>query len=114
MKLAAPARPFRIALFAAACAAVAWASLVPAAELPPVGISDKIEHFVAYAGLALLGAWALPATLLWVAAGLAVFGVGVEILQATMELGRQGDLLDALANTLGVVTGLGLARQVMR
>jgi VanZ family protein len=103
-------RPLRIVLFVIACAVVAVLSLTPVEELPKTGVSDKIEHFIAYAGLALLGAWAFPHPLLRLAAGLVAFGVGVEILQATMGLGRQGDIVDALANTLGVMAGLGFVR----
>jgi len=114
MTLKPPSRAVRLALFSAGCLLVAWLSLMPAEELPPGGLSDKSEHFIAYAALAMLGAWAFPARVLRVAAALAAFGVGVEILQATMGLGRQGDPVDALANTIGVAVGLALWRLLRR
>jgi VanZ family protein len=109
-----PSQPLRIALFALACTGVLAASLVPVATLPSADVSDKVEHFVAYAGLALLGAWAFTRRLSRVTAGLIAGGVGIEILQATMPFGRQGDAVDALANSLGVALGMGLALLVVR
>lgn len=99
-------RPLRIAVFVAACATIAWLSLAPTKAIPQVSMSDKIEHSLAYLGLALIGAFAFPERLRRLAAGLFLGGVAVEFLQAAMGLGRQGDPLDALANTLGIATGL--------
>lgn len=105
-----PPRPVRIALFAAACGVIAWLSLSPTEALPQ-GLTfwDKAEHALAYLGLSLLGAWALPNRLGRLAVGLFLGGVGVEILQATMGLGRQGDPLDAVANSTGIAVGLLIA-----
>jgi VanZ family protein len=108
------ARPFRIALFVIACAVVAVLSLVPQDELPATDVSDKIEHFVAYAGLALLGLWAFPSRWRRLAMGLIAGGILMEVLQATLPFNRQGDVLDALANSAGVVIGLGLSLAVGR
>jgi VanZ family protein len=110
--------PLRISLFAIACAMIAWLSLSPSETLPQ-GLTfwDKAEHALAYLGLALLGAFAFPGRLGRLAVGLFVGGVGVEILQSTMGLGRQGDALDALANSIGIAAGLSLvlaARAVQR
>ena len=109
-----PSQPVRLALFALAYASVLAASLAPQATLPSADVSDKVEHFVAYAGLALLGAWAFTRRLRRVTVGLIIGGVGVEVLQATMPFGRQGDVVDALANSLGVALGMGLALLVLR
>ena len=88
--------------------AVLVASLVPTSSLPQVTLSDKVEHFIAYAVLAALGAKAFPGRPWLLAMVLVANGVGVEILQQAMGLGRQGEVLDALANTLGIAAGLGL------
>lgn len=103
-------RPLRLAVFIAACATIVWLSLTPTTALPSVNMWDKVEHAGAYCVLALLGAWAFPMRLWRLAAGLFALGVGVEIAQSVMGLGRQGDLLDALANSVGIASGLGLAR----
>lgn len=96
----------RIALFGLACLAIVWLSAAPAEALPEVTLWDKLEHAVAYMALTLLGAWAFPHRLTRLAASLFAFGVGIEILQSMMALGRQGDPADALANTVGIVVGL--------
>ena len=88
--------------------AVLVASLLPTSALPKVDLSDKVEHVIAYAVLAVLGGKAFPGRPWLLAAALAANGVGVEFLQHAMALGRQGDVLDALANTLGIAAGLGL------
>lgn len=113
MSLLLPPAPVRIALFAVACGVIAWLSLSPAEDLPQ-GLTfwDKAEHATAYLGLTLLGGWAFPGRLGRLAAGLFLAGVGVEILQSTMGLGRQGDALDAVANSTGIAVGLAIALAV--
>ena len=110
MSLLLPPIPLRIALFAIACCVIAWLSLSPVEALPQ-GLTfwDKAEHALAYLGLSLLGAWAFPNRLGRLAVGLFLGGVGVEILQSTMGLGRQGDPLDAVANSTGIAVGLLIA-----
>lgn len=92
-----------------AIAVVVVASLLPPGDLPPVPKgTDKVEHFLSYAVLA-AGAVQLFArrlSLLGACIALALMGVVLELLQAQMALGRSMDVLDALANTLGVLAGL--------
>ena len=104
------AAPVRLAVFAIACCVIAWLSLSPTEALPQ-GLTfwDKAEHALAYLALSLLGAWAFPGRLGRLAAGLFLGGVGVEILQSTMGLGRQGDPWDAVANSTGIAVGLLVA-----
>ncbi|MBI1404598.1 MAG: VanZ family protein [Caulobacter sp.] len=110
-----PPAPVRIALFALACALIAWLSLAPGEDLPQaLTFWDKAEHATAYLGLTLVGAWAFPERLRRLALGLFLAGVGVEILQAIMGLGRQGDPVDAVANSVGIAVGLGVAMAARR
>jgi VanZ family protein len=115
MSLLFPPRLLRIAVFILAIGVIAWLSLSPARDLPQ-GLSfwDKAEHACAYLGLALVGAWAFPTRLGRLAAGLFLAGVGVEFLQASMGFGRQGDPMDAVANSVGIVAGLSLALAARR
>lgn len=99
-------RPLRIAAFAVACAVIAWLSLAPSSALPSVSLWDKLEHATAYFGLTMIGVYAFPLRLTRLAAGLFLGGVGIEIFQSMMALGRQGDPADALANTAGITVGL--------
>lgn len=109
-------KPFRrpwlwVALWCLGIAAVVWFSLVPPDDLPPVPEgSDKIEHFLAYALLA-AGAvqlFARRASLLSACVALVLLGIAMEYLQGRTGLGRSMDPMDALANTLGVLTGLAI------
>ena len=102
MTMASSSRGLRIALFALACAFVVWICLIPADEVPKTGLSDKIEHAVAYAGLALLGVWAFPRRYGRLAAGLMTLGIVIEVLQGLMGLGRQADVMDAVADGIGL------------
>lgn len=105
----------RIILFAVACGVIAWLSLSPTQALPQ-GLTfwDKAEHALAYLGLGLIGAWAFPKRLGRLAIGLFLAGVGVEILQSTVGLGRQGDPYDAVANSTGIAVGLLVALALRR
>jgi hypothetical protein len=63
--------------------------------------SDKVEHVVAFATLAGLGAWAYGrAPLLRLAAGLSLFGALIELVQAIPALHRDSDALDWIADTV--------------
>ncbi|HET9446931.1 MAG TPA: VanZ family protein [Steroidobacteraceae bacterium] len=87
------------------------ASIVPISELPKMGgISDKVEHVVAYLVLALWFAGIYPKSRYpMIGVALLVMGIVIEGLQGAMNLGRQADLRDVYANTIGIVAGLLLA-----
>jgi VanZ family protein len=87
------------------------ASIVPAHELPSLGgISDKTEHIVGYAVLALWFAGIYPrARYPLIGVALLVMGIVIEGLQGAMNVGREADLTDVYANTIGIVCGLLLA-----
>ena len=87
------------------------ASLLPSHELPKIGgVSDKLEHVVGYGVLALWFAGIYPKTRYpMIAIALLVMGIVIEGLQGAMNLGREADLADVYANSLGIVCGLTLA-----
>jgi VanZ family protein len=86
------------------------ASLLPAQSLPPMGVSDKLEHSFAYTVLALWFAGIYPRSrYIAIAAGLFLMGLGIEWAQGAMNLGRQSDARDVLANSVGISVGLGVA-----
>lgn len=91
-------------------AAITVTSLVPASELPAIGLSDKVEHLLAYVAL---GFWF--ASLIsrrdhvFLALALLAFGGAIEIAQGWMALGRQADLVDLLADAIGSGIGIALA-----
>jgi VanZ family protein len=87
------------------------ASLVPQHDLPTLGgLSDKLEHIVGYGVLSLWFAGIYPRTRYpMIGVALLVMGIVIEGLQGAMHLGRQADLKDVYANTVGIVCGLVLA-----
>lgn len=92
-----------------ACAVLFYLCLVPNPPSPELSHFDKVEHFAAYL---VLGLWfgGLLAPRYWtVFFGLAVFGAVIEFVQAATSY-RSGDAWDLLADALGIVTGIGLAR----
>jgi VanZ family protein len=85
-------------------------SLMPVPDLGelPSG-SDKLEHFLAYAALAAGAVQLYPrwSSLLSVGIALVLMGIGLEYAQGALTEYRAMDRLDAFANTLGVIAGLG-------
>lgn len=98
-------------LWMLAIGVVVVGSLVPAQDLPSVPVSDKFEHFAAYAVLSAAAVQLFARRLSWgfVCVLLVLMGIGLELMQAKMALGRMLDRNDALANTLGVLAGLATA-----
>ena len=103
-----------VALWLAMIAVVVATCLLPARDLPPTPFSqfDKIEHFSAYLAMSayagMLFARMRPQAI--AAIGLIAMGVGLEFAQARLTDSRSGDAADALANGLGALAGLFLAR----
>ncbi|WP_421933485.1 VanZ family protein [Phenylobacterium sp.] len=99
-------RPIRLALYALASAILTAMCLVPQKELPSVGMGDKIEHSIAWfilTATGLLLSHRRPRAIAAYAVGL---GALIELLQATMGFGRQGDWRDLVADSLGVAVAL--------
>jgi VanZ family protein len=88
-------------------------SLIPPAEMHRVApdINDKLMHAGAYF---LMGMWFAgslePKKHGWLAIGLIALGGLIEILQYYMGFGRDADWLDFLADGLGAVLAISLAR----
>lgn len=116
-----PFRP-RLALLLAWAAALTYLSLAPEVKVP-AGIPawDKLHHFAAYGLLALLLLRTVAVrgrptdrVLLAVWIACSVYGLLLEILQRLMEVGRQMEWGDQLANTLGALTACVVFRHVAR
>ncbi|MDD5037496.1 MAG: VanZ family protein [Methylococcaceae bacterium] len=93
-------------------AVVVWLSLTPYPPQPPSFLDwDKAQHCVAYAGLmywfgmSFVRHWRWPVFLI-------ALGVGLEFLQGFGGI-RTFDAFDMLANSLGVLIGLFMARSSM-
>lgn len=74
-------------------------ALLPQPPQPPVDISDKVQHILAFAALTALALAAFPrAGPVTILAPLVILGAAIELLQAGMGLGRDGAWLDWAAD----------------
>ncbi len=97
---------FKILTFAALTVILVM-SLRPSVNMGSVLHMDKLVHLGAYAVLAGLVRFGWPK--LWgglIFLGLAIFGIGIELAQHYMAVGRTGSLADTLANILGAALAL--------
>lgn len=108
-------KPFRhpllwSGLWCIAVATIVVFSLLPGSTLPTLPtVNDKVEHFLSYAALAAGAVQLYPRwrSLLSVGIALVLMGIGLEYAQGALTTDRMMDGMDALANTLGVIAGLG-------
>ena len=106
-------RPAWLAASALLVLGVVVGSLLPGSEVPAVSVSDKLQHFAAYALLALwFGGLSHRQAHGWVALALLLLGALMEVLQGVLPLHRTADLRDLLANALGIAFGIVLARTI--
>ena len=91
--------------------AVAWLSLAPHDAIPEVDVWDKLVHFLVYAALAVFGGFAFSAGRTGVTVGvlLITYGCMLEIAQIYVP-GRSGTVADAIADGLGVLSGMFIVR----
>ncbi|HKR90511.1 MAG TPA: VanZ family protein [Phenylobacterium sp.] len=103
----------RLAAYSLAVAVLLYLTLAPAQDLPKERLWDKAEHAIAWSVLAGVGLafWPERPRLI---SGFA-FGLGalIEVLQWAMPFGRDGDVRDLLADSVGIAVAL-LAWSVVR
>lgn len=100
------ARRYGVVAFALCLLAILFLSLAPADATPAPDLGgDKVRHALAYFVLTGLGLLAFGPRLALLG-GILMLGAGVEIAQALMGLGRQGDLADLAANLSGETAAL--------
>jgi len=97
-----------LVVWAVSVGAVCYYSLIPHLELPvDFWNADKLYHFAAYAWLGLLPMIGFRTRRVAVLAALSmlILGTLLEVVQSHIP-GRDLSMLDALANSLGVVAGV--------
>lgn len=93
--------------FAAGIIIVIVGSLNPQPAILPLRLNDKLVHILAYAVLGMVGSIGYPNRSMTaiLIGGLTVLGGVIEVTQIYIP-GRDGTLLDVLANALGSVLGV--------
>lgn len=84
--------------------------------------ADKLVHFISYFVACVLGVFfireltrgsvRLKKAFVIMVVAMVVFGVIIEVIQHEFTLNREGDFFDALANSLGAISGAGVLNYV--
>jgi VanZ family protein len=101
-----------LTLAAAFALLVALGTLTPSYLLPPVPGSDKFHHFLAYGAIAFPIAFARSHAAVWIILGASAYGGLIEMVQT--HVGRDGDIKDAVANTIGAICGTATGAMLRR
>lgn len=99
---------WRLALLLLLCVGT-WLALVPAPPRQATLGWDKLNHAVAFAMLAALGALGFAHARVRIALALLAYGALIEVLQSFTPT-RTAEWLDLLADVLGIAAGMLLTR----
>ena len=100
---------WRILFWAALLFALVMALLPSPPHLVLDDLGDKAEHSLAFAVLAVLGAWGYPrASLFRLGERLSFLGAMIEVLQSIPALHRDCDIMDWVTDTVVIVITVGL------
>jgi VanZ family protein len=93
------------------CGAVA-VCLLPTRELPQsFSLNDKLSHVIGHALMACYFAGLIERRGWWkILLFQFLLGVGIEVSQSMMQVGREADVFDCVANLIGAGLGLLIAR----
>jgi len=96
-------RRLRLSLYAVAALVLTYMALAPENEVPGADLVwDKAEHASAWTVLTLAGL-VLSTKRRWAIGAFAIaFGAVIEVLQAVMPYGRDGNVADWIADIIGV------------
>ena len=109
-----PARRFILFACWAAILAAYIAAILPQADAPHLGGSDKLDHMAAFftiTFLARLGYW--EARNRWLFLLAIVFGAAIELTQAIPFIHRDAELDDWVADAVASAIGLAVATPIL-
>ena len=107
------AAPYWRAVLALLMAVVGWLALTPSPPPEASLLGDKLNHFAAFASLAMAGFMGFQRRWVPVALGLLAYGGLIEVLQSVTPT-RVADWIDLLADGIGIGLGLVLAATLSR
>jgi len=88
---------------------IAVSCLEPARYVPDLHVWDKAEHALAFFGMSVwFGGLVRRSRYPLIVVAMMLFGGAIEIAQGAMNLGRDEDIMDFVADSVGIVTALGL------
>jgi len=104
-------RPFWLSVGIVLLIAVMYLALLPLRKIAPgLQFSDKIAHFLVFAGLMVwFAAQVRPERYIWVLLALLSYGAGMEVLQALRPY-RAAEFADLIADAGGLAAGWWLCR----
>jgi VanZ family protein len=83
--------------------------LEPPRYVPNLHLWDKLEHALAFYGMTVwFGGLIRERSYLKLAGWMLLFGAGIEVAQGVMGLGRDADVMDFAADTVGVAVALAM------
>ena len=96
-------------IFAVTMVGTLIAALLPDADAPTLGGTDKLNHIAAFVTLSVLAAWAWPRVALWrIAVAMSAFGAAIEGLQALPVIARDAEWADWYADTAAAAGALAI------
>ena len=83
--------------------------LIPSYAVPKAfDFYDKAQHALVFMSLTVVGLMAFPSHLKAVCFGLFVYGGVMEVLQSSLTTTRHGDIVDWVADVIGIVLGFSV------
>jgi VanZ family protein len=83
--------------------------LVPGQDVQGLEINDKLSHLIGHGAMAAYFSGLVPRRSWWkIFVFLLLLGGAIELAQYSMQVGREGDVRDLVANSCGAVLGLAL------
>ncbi|MDP8566881.1 VanZ family protein [Methylophilus aquaticus] len=102
-------------IFLACFVLLTYLLLIEMAPAPHASLyKDKLQHIVAFGGVAFWGVWAFANYQRWVLVGLILFGGLMEVLQGLLTVTRQPSVFDWLADIVGILLAWWLAAILKR
>lgn len=91
-------------VFIVLCAYLTYLLLIELAPEPmKYEYQDKIQHVVAFCGVAMFGLLGFPSMRWWIVAGMAGYGALMEVMQKLLTTTRHASITDWFADVAGIL-----------